>query len=95
MSVDPRKARRAHPRYSGLIYEDEAEIDAHNRAQLWADVINRLEVAHDSLEQAAGALEELRTTYGASGFDLLESHVTTASRNIETMMHAAKTHRPQ
>jgi len=37
----------------------EREVEAHNRRELWAEVANHLRVAHESVEQAQGALEDL------------------------------------
>jgi len=37
----------------------EAEVEAHNRRELWRDVANHLRVAGECIEQAQGALEDL------------------------------------
>lgn len=37
----------------------EAEVEAHNRRELWRDVANHLRVAGECIEQAQGCLEDL------------------------------------
>ena len=37
----------------------EAEVEQHNRRELWSDVANHLTVAREAIEQAQGALEDL------------------------------------
>jgi hypothetical protein len=35
------------------------EVDRHNARELWSDVANHLTIAHESIETAQGALEDL------------------------------------
>lgn len=43
--------------------DTEAQIDAHNRKELWTDVANHLQVARESLEQAQSALDDLHVEH--------------------------------
>lgn len=40
----------------------EAEVEEHNRRELWRDVANHLTIARESIEQAQSALDDLGET---------------------------------
>lgn len=40
---------------------NEAEIEAHNRNELWKDVINHLTIATECLDQAISAMEDVHS----------------------------------
>lgn len=41
----------------------EAEVEAHNRRELWRDAENHLTIASESLEQAQAALDDLNVPH--------------------------------
>lgn len=57
--------------------ETEAEVEQHNRRELWRDVANHLRVAYESIEQAQDTLEDLKLTHFS---DQLDEHADAIRR---------------
>lgn len=59
----------------------EAEVEAHNIRELRRDVENRLRIAREEVENAQGALDDLRTVGGLQGW----------TTNLERALNVART----
>lgn len=65
-----------------------AEVDRHNRAELWSDVVLHLEAAENSLDNAFGALEDLTNVYGDE--HALDDEASRLHSAVESLLRDAK-----
>ena len=69
------------------------EVDAHNRRLLWEDIVNRLNVAVDSIGQAQASLEDLATygvAFGPEWADALDPMRDAIRRAVTQAMEAGE-----